>query len=110
MKTCTQTRPLFGQAAHVANLSLLFKSTKYGWEGQIAGSYTGKRLSDISNWYDDDIWKDGYMQLDASVEKSFKNGISLLLRHLTCWILLCFALFRMALVRRMSTLNVTMAM
>ena len=77
VKACTQTRPLFGQAAHVANLSLLFKSTKYGWEGQIAGSYTGKRLSDISNWYDDDIWEDGYMQLDASVEKSFKNGISL---------------------------------
>lgn len=77
VKTCTQTRPLFGQAAHVANLSLLFKSTKYGWEGQIAGSYTGKRLSDISNWYDDDIWEDGYLQLDASVEKSFKNGISL---------------------------------
>lgn len=56
---------------------MLFKSTKYGWEGQIAGSYTGKRLSDISNWYNDDIWEDGYMQLDASVEKSFKNGISL---------------------------------
>ena len=38
VKTCTQTRPLFGQAAHVANLSLLFKSTKYGWEGQLAGA------------------------------------------------------------------------
>lgn len=34
-------------------------------------------MSDISNWYNDDIWEDGYMQLDASVEKSFKNGISL---------------------------------
>lgn len=77
IRNVKQTRPLFGQAAHVANLSLLFKSTKYGWEGQIAGSYTGKRLSDISNWYNDDIWEDGYMQLDASVEKSFKNGISL---------------------------------
>lgn len=50
-----QSRPLFGQAAHVANLSLLFKDTRHGWEGQLAGSYTGKRLSDISNWYDDDI-------------------------------------------------------
>lgn len=77
VKQVSQSRPLFGQAAHVANLSLLFKSTKYGWEGQLAGSYTGKRLSDISNWYEDDIWEDGYMQLDASVEKSFKNGISL---------------------------------
>lgn len=74
VKSVSQTRPLFGQAAHVANLSLLFKSTKYGWEGQIAGSYTGKRLSDISNWYNDDIWEDGYMQLDASVEKSFKTA------------------------------------
>lgn len=71
-----QSRPLFGQAAHVANLSFLFKDTRHGWEGQLAGSYTGKRLSDISNWYDDDIWEDGYFQLDASVEKSWKNGIS----------------------------------
>ena len=77
VKSVSQTRPLFGQAAHVANLSLLFKSTKYGWESQLAGSYTGKRLSDISNWYNDDIWEDGYIQLDASVEKSFKNGISI---------------------------------
>ena len=73
----TQSRPLFGQAAHVANLSLLFKSTKYGWEGQIAGSYTGKRLSDISQWANDDIWEKGYFQLDASVEKTFKKGVSL---------------------------------
>jgi outer membrane receptor protein involved in Fe transport len=72
-----QSRPLFGQAAHVANLSLLFKETKYQWEGQLAFSYTGKRLSDISNWYNDDIWEAGYSQLDASVEKSFKNGISI---------------------------------
>ena len=72
-----QTRPLYGQAAHVANLSLLLKNSKYGWEGQIAGSYTGKRLSEVSNYFDDDIWEDGYMQLDASVEKSFKNGISI---------------------------------
>lgn len=77
VRTQKQSRPLFGQAAHVANLSLLFKSTKYGWEGQIAGSYTGKRLSDISNWYDNDIWEDGYFQLDISVEKSFKCGVNI---------------------------------
>ena len=77
VKTKRQSRPLFGQAAHVANLSLLFKSTRYGWEGQIAGSYTGKRLSDISQWAQDDIWEKGYFQLDASVEKTFKKGVSL---------------------------------
>ena len=77
VKTMKQTRSLFGQAAHVANLSLLFKDTNHGWEGQLAGSYTGKRLSDISNWYDDDIWEAGYFQLDASVEKSFDCGVSI---------------------------------
>lgn len=71
----SQTRPLFGQAAHVANLSLLFKDAASGWEGQIAAGYTGKRLSDVSNWYNDDIWEAGYFQLDASVEKTFKCGI-----------------------------------
>ena len=73
--TRKQSRPVFGQAAHVANLSLLLKDTRHGWEGQIAGSYTGKRLSDISNWYEDDIWENGYFQLDISAEKSWKNGI-----------------------------------
>lgn len=73
----SQSRPLFGQAAHVANLSLLFKSNRFGWEGQVSGSYTGKRLSDISNWFDDDIWEKGYFQLDASVEKSFPCGVSI---------------------------------
>lgn len=72
-----QSRPLFGQAAHVANLSFLIKNIKRGWEGQLAGSYTGKRLSDISNWYDDDIWENGYFQLDISMEKTWKNGISI---------------------------------
>lgn len=72
-----QSRPLFGQAAHVANLSLLFKDTRHGWEGQLAGSYTGERLSDISNWFEDDIWEEGCFQLDVSVEKNWKNGISL---------------------------------
>lgn len=72
----SQSRPLFGQAGHVANLSLLFKSTRHAWEGQILGSYTGKRLADISSWLDDDIWEKGYFQLDASVEKGFKFGLT----------------------------------
>ncbi len=71
-----QTRPLYGQAAHVANLSLLFKFAKAGVEAQVSGSYTGRRLSEISNWVDNDIWEAGYVQLDASVEKSFKCGIT----------------------------------
>ena len=74
--TVYQTRPLYGQAAHVANLSLLFNFSRCGLEAQISGSYTGKRLSEISNWLDNDIWEAGYLQLDASIEKSFKAGVS----------------------------------
>ena len=73
-----QSRPLFGQAAHVANVSLLYKSSRWHWEGQISYGYTGKRLSDISNWLDDDIWEKGYHRLDLSLEKGFpKAGITL---------------------------------
>ena len=72
-----QTRPLYGQAAHVANLSFLLNFPKIGLEAQISGSYTGKRLSEVSRWLDNDIWEAGFVSLDASIEKSFKNGISI---------------------------------
>ena len=77
VRTVSQTRPLYGQAAHVANLSLLFKFAKAGVEAQVSGSYTGKRLSDVSLWFNDDIWEAGYVQLDASIEKGFRNGIAI---------------------------------
>ena len=76
VKTVDQTRPLYGQAAHVANLSFLFNFQKCGLEAQLSGSYTGRRLSEISNWLDNDIWEAGYVQLDASLEKSFRAGLS----------------------------------
>jgi TonB-dependent receptor len=70
-----QPRPLNNQAAHVANLSLLVKSS--GWDGQLAFSYTGNRLYAISRFENNDIWLAGLLQLDASVEKSLKSGIAL---------------------------------
>ena len=72
-----QSRPLYGQAAHVLNLSLLFKDTKYGWNGQLAFGYTGKRIAAISQDYDNDIWEAGRPSLDASVEKKFRGGWTL---------------------------------
>ena len=69
----TQTRMLFGQAAHVANLSLLYKDVKSGWDGQIALSYTGKRIAYISRYINQDTWEAGYLRLDASVEKHFQK-------------------------------------
>jgi outer membrane receptor protein involved in Fe transport len=71
-----QTRPLFGQAAHVVNVSLLIKDTKREWDGQFAFSYTGDRLCIVSRLVDEDSWQAGYVRLDASFEKRFKCGLA----------------------------------
>jgi len=72
-----QTRPLVGQAAHVANLSLLIKDVKKGWDGQIALSYSGDKIVIASRFLDSDYWEKGAVQLDASIEKKFKSGWSI---------------------------------
>ena len=68
-----QTRMLFGQAAHVANISLLYKDVKNGLDGQIAFSYTSNRLAYISRYINQDTWQAGYLRLDASAEKHFQK-------------------------------------
>lgn len=78
--TVRQTRPLFGQAANVANLSLLYKDSRLGMEAQLTGSFIGKRLSDVSNWYDNDIWENDYFRMEFSAEKSFDNGLAVFLK------------------------------
>jgi outer membrane cobalamin receptor len=70
--TVMQIRPLNNQAMHVFNFSLLVK--KADWDGQIAVSYSGERINAISRFEDNDIWESGFVQLDASLEKSFRNG------------------------------------
>jgi len=73
-----QTRPLFGQASHVANLTLMYINDNNGWDAQLALSYTGRRLVYISEYVDEDWWQAGFLRLDASIEKSFANtGITL---------------------------------
>ena len=70
----TQSRPLSGQAAHVFNISLLYKDTQNGWDGQLAFNYTSERLCIVSTYYNNDSWQDGYPQLDASFEKRFGDS------------------------------------
>jgi len=72
-----QTRPLFGQAAHVVNFSMLFKDKHDGWNGQLAFAYTGHRLCIVSRYLNEDTWQAGYTSLDASIEKRFKSGLTL---------------------------------
>jgi len=78
--TVEQTRPLFGQSAHTGNLSLLYKDSKHGWDAQLAGSYTGERINTISQFVNNDLWQKGFVQMDASVEKKFKNNISVFVK------------------------------
>lgn len=80
IKTVRQARPLYGQAAHVANLSLLFKDTGNGWDAQLTGSFISRRLADVSNWYDNDIWENDYFRMELSAEKSFRCGMSVFLK------------------------------
>ncbi|KAA2238670.1 outer membrane beta-barrel protein [Chitinophaga agrisoli] len=65
-----ETRPLYGQAAHTGNLTLLYKSGRYGWDVQLAGNYTGERIVVVSQYLGDDQWQKGFVQMDFSLEKS----------------------------------------
>jgi len=72
----TQTRPLQGQANNVGNISFLYKNPKIGLEVQLAFSYTGDRIAQVSQWYNLDTWQKPYSQLDLSFEKKLANHFS----------------------------------
>ena len=76
----TQTRPLVNQAPHTANLSLLYKDTSYGWNAQLAASYTGTKLTLVSPFKDADQWDKAMFGLDFSMEKKFPCGVSVFLK------------------------------
>lgn len=71
----TQTRPMQGQADHVGNLSLLFKDARIGLDLQLAFSYTGDRIAQVSPYYNLDYWQKPYSQLDFSGEKRLAKRI-----------------------------------
>ena len=76
----TQTRPLVNQAPHTVNLSLLYKDTRYGWNAQLAASFTGTKLALVSPFKDADQWDKAMFGLDFSMEKKFPCGVSLFLK------------------------------
>jgi outer membrane cobalamin receptor len=71
-----QTRPLQGQADHVGNASLLFKSAEIGLDVQVAFVYTGERLAQVSPYADLDFYQHAYNQLDFSFEKKIASKLS----------------------------------
>ncbi len=76
----SETRPLFGQSAHVANLSLLYQGSQNGLSAQLAFSYTGERIYSVSRYVENDLWQKGFFQLDFSAEKRFKKGLSVFVK------------------------------
>lgn len=72
-----QTRPLYGQSEHIGNLSVLYKDIQHGWDAQLAGAYTGPRINTVSQYIDNDFWQKGFIQMDISVEKRFRNNFSI---------------------------------
>ncbi|MCS3735871.1 TonB-dependent receptor [Mucilaginibacter dorajii] len=71
-----ETRPLQGQADHVGNASVLFKSAKLGLDMQLAFVYTGERLAQVSPYYNLDFYQHAYNQLDFSFEKTIVKRLS----------------------------------
>jgi outer membrane receptor protein involved in Fe transport len=71
-----ETRPLQGQADHVGNASVLFKSAKLGLDMQLAFVYTGERLAQVSPYYNLDFYQHAYNQLDFSFEKIIVKKLS----------------------------------
>jgi outer membrane receptor protein involved in Fe transport len=70
----TKNRPLQGQAAHIGNLSLLYKDPALGMELQLATIYTGRHITYLSQYGapngDLDYWQRGEVIEDFSGEKS----------------------------------------
>ena len=66
-----QTRPLQGQSDHIANLSLVYKNPRLGFDAQVAWVYTGKRINIVSPYLGLDYWQRGTSQVDFSAEKRF---------------------------------------
>lgn len=75
-KDMDQTRPLQGQADHIANASFIYKDPKIGLDAQVAYVYTGKRITVVSPYYGLDYWQRPFNQLDLSVEKRVMKSFS----------------------------------
>ncbi|MBO9635035.1 MAG: outer membrane beta-barrel protein [Chitinophagaceae bacterium] len=80
LKNVDQTRRLTGQAAHVANFTLLYKNNEQGIDAQLSLAYTGNRLFAVSRYLDNDLWQGGFVQLDLSAEKKLAKRYVLFLK------------------------------
>jgi hypothetical protein len=76
----SESRPLQGQSAHIANAALLFKDIKNGIDAQLAWQYTGKRIALVSPYYGFDQWQKAMSLFDISVEKKFMKKYAVFIK------------------------------
>ncbi len=75
-----QSRPLFGQSEHTANLSVIYRNIHFGWDAQVAAGYSSEKIAVISQSLDNDIWEEGGIKLDLSIEKKLGNSLNIFLK------------------------------
>ena len=73
----SETRPLQGQAAHIANVSFLYKNPKNGFDAHLAWNYTGRHIAFLYNFVGLDYWQDATSFFDFACEKRIAKGLSL---------------------------------
>ncbi len=74
--TVSDTRPLQGQSAHVANLSLIYKNPSLGFDAHLTWVYTGRRIAFLSAFEGLDYWQKATSFFDFSCEKSIRKHLS----------------------------------
>jgi outer membrane cobalamin receptor len=71
-----ETLPLQGQAAHVANLALIYKNPKIGFDAKLSLQYTGRYIALLSPYVGLDYYQRGTPFLDFSAEKKIAKHIA----------------------------------
>jgi outer membrane cobalamin receptor len=74
--TVSDTRPLQGQSAHVANLALIYKNPTIGFDAHLSWVYTGRRIAFLSAYEGLDYWQRATSFFDFSCEKRIVKHIS----------------------------------
>ena len=71
-----RTRTMLSQSQNVGNISLIYKNPKNGFDFQLAGVYTGERISFVSPYAGLNYWQSPITQLDLSFEKKIGKHFS----------------------------------
>jgi hypothetical protein len=71
---------LVNQAAHIGNISLLYKNPRIKLDLQLAFTYTGERLNTVSPYNNLDIWQKPVIGLDFSAEKRFGKRVAIFIK------------------------------